>query len=135
MGLRGAPGGEGIGYGGGAARAARREFMAAKGMVNDPDFVTEMVQDRMPQRRRPQGLTPQDKQQFEAVRAGSRRDRYIQRSPDDKRGIRHIYGKAVEGYRADAVVIERVDDRQDIIVVAEGVSPEDARRHLAGKLF
>ncbi len=126
---------KGIGYDGGVARAARRELMAAKGIVNDPDYVIETAHDRVPPRRRPQGITPQDKQQFEAVRAGTRRDHYIQISDDGKRGIRHTYSKAVGGYRADAVVIERVGDGRDVIVVAEGVSPEDARRHLAGKLF
>lgn len=126
---------KGIGYGGAVARASRREFMEAKGVVNDPDYVIGTAHDRVPPRRRPQGTTAEDKRVFDAVRSADRQDRVLERSADGKRGVLHIYGKAVGGYRADAVLIERVDDGQDVVVVAEGVSPEEARRHLAGELF
>ena len=124
----------GLSYYGAAARAERREYVEAQGVTQDDDIVIETAYDRIPPRRRPQGITAEDKERFAALRSGRRRDRYLQRSLDGQRGILNLHGTG-GSYRADAVAIDRTRDGQETVVLAENVSPEDARRHLAGKLF
>lgn len=124
----------GIGYYGSSARDARRAFVKAQGNDRDDDIVVETTQDRIPPRRRPQGTTAEDRKRFKAARSGERRSRFLERSDDGRRGVQHVYGDG-GAYHADAVLIERAGDDYDTVVVAEGVSPAEARLHLAGRLF